>query len=330
VQTSTGILHIGFDVMGGDFAPQAAIAGAVQARDILPSPYRILLIGDKDVIHSELQKAGSDASGFDIHHAPEVIEMGEQPTRAYSTKLNSSIVQGFQLLKGKEIIAFASAGNTGAMVVGSIYTINPIPGIIRPCTLAVIPKESGGVNILLDVGTNPDPKPDVMYQFAILGSVYAKYVFGIDKPRIGLLNIGEEDEKGNILTQASFRLMNDSNDFNFVGNVESREIFRDKTDVIVCDGFTGNVVLKQLEATYRMLVKRGLTDDFIHRFNYELYGGTPVLGVNSAVILGHGISNPTAFKNMILQAKNVYEAKLSSRIKSAMKLFSQQTRFIQQ
>lgn len=323
MQSTDRILHIGLDVMGGDFAPQAAIAGAVQAQPLLGDDYRILLIGKKEVIEAELRNNGADAELFSIFHASEVIEMGEQPTRAFSTKPDSSIVRGFELLKKGEICAFASAGNTGAMVVGSIYSINPLPGVIRPCTLAVIPKENGGITLLLDVGTNPDPKPDVMYQFAMLGSIYARHVFKIDNPRVALLNIGEEEEKGNLLTQASFRLMKGSSDFNFAGNIESRELFRDSCDVIVCDGFTGNIILKQLEATYRMLVKRGLTDDYIKRFNYELYGGTPVLGINSSVLIGHGISNATAFKNMILQARDVYEADLGAHISTALKTYTQ-------
>lgn len=315
-------MKIGFDIMGGDFAPQAAIAGAILAQKELSDDEKIWLIGRQEEILMQLEAQGGNPNHFHIYHAPEVIEMGEQPTRAFNQKPNSSIALGFKLLKEKEIDSFASAGNTGAMLVGSVYTINPVSGIIRPCITALLPKEKGGVNVLLDVGINPDTKPDVLYQFAILGSIYASNVLKIDNPKVGLLNIGEEEEKGNLLTQSAFRLMKNSGDFNFIGNIESRDLYKDVADVIVCDGFTGNVVLKQAEAVYRLILKRGINDEFFNRFNYEQYGGTPILGINSTIIIGHGISNPVAFKNMIRVSKEVYEAKLANKIKSALDKFS--------
>ena len=227
------------------------------------------------------------------------------------------------MLKNNRIDAFASAGNTGAMLVGSIYSIGPIQGVIRPCISSLLPKENGGVGIFLDVGINPDCKPDVLYQFGILGSLYAKYVYNIPNPKVGLLNIGEEEEKGNLLTQAAFKLMKDTKDFNFVGNIENRDLFKDKADVIVCDGFTGNIVLKQIEAMYRLFIKQGFKNDFFDRFNYENYGGTLVLGVNSTVIIGHGISNSKAIKNMILLTKDVLEGKLCEKINNAMSIYTQ-------
>jgi len=203
------------------------------------------------------------------------------------------------------------------MLVGSMYTVRAIPGVIRPCITSILPKENGGVNIILDVGTNADCKPDVLYQFAILGSIFAEHVYGIDSPRVGLLNIGEEEEKGNLLTQATHALMKDSKDFNFVGNVEGRDLFLDKADIIVCDGFTGNVVLKEAESLYSILKRRGLSDEYFDRFNYELYGGTPILGINADVIIGHGSSSPLAIKNMLKLAADVSVAKLSETIKTA-------------
>jgi len=176
--------------------------------------------------------------------------------------------------------------------------------------------------VLIDVGTNPDAKPDVMYQFGILGSLFSEHVFHVKKPRVGLLNIGSEEKKGSLTAQSAFQMMKDSKDFHFVGNVEGRELFRDNVDVIVCDGFVGNIVLKQVEAMYRVLVKRGIKDAYLDRFNYENYGGTPVLGVNSTVIVGHGISNANAIKKMILMAREVHEAKLSQRIKHALEQYS--------
>jgi len=179
------------------------------------------------------------------------------------------------------------------------------------------------MNVMLDIGTNPDIKPDILYQFAILGSIYSQSVLNIKNPRVGLLNIGEEDEKGNLLCQSAFRLMKGSENFNFYGNIESRDIFKDKVDVIVCDGFTGNIVLKQIEAMYRLLVKRNLVDDYINKFNYENYGGSPILGVNGSVVIGHGISSAKAIMNMVLLTKEIHEAKLTDKIKRAMYKYTQ-------
>ena len=311
-------MKIGLDVMGGDFAPRSTIGGAAGALDRLSGDDKIVLIGDEQVIHDELSNAGSDADQFEIVHARDTIGMGDSPTKAFIQKPESSIAKGFQLLRDGHIHAFASAGNTGAMLVGSIYSINTVQGVIRPASSAILPKENGKLSVLIDVGTNPDPKPDVLYQFGILGSVYATHVFGIENPRVGLLNIGEEEEKGNLLTQTAHPLMKGSKDFNFIGNVETRDLLKDKADVIVCDGFTGNVLLKNLEAIYRLLVKRGLTDDYILRMNYENYGGTPLLGVNAPVILGHGISKEHAVMNMIILGKEVYEAGLHAKIRKAL------------
>jgi glycerol-3-phosphate acyltransferase PlsX len=226
------------------------------------------------------------------------------------------------LLKHKEIQSFASAGSSGAMLVGAIYSVGNIQGIIRPSSPAYIAKENGGISILIDVGTNPDAKPDVMYQFGLLGSLFAEHVFHIKTPRVGLLNIGSEEKKGSLTAQSAFQLMKESKDFNFTGNVEGRELFRDNVDVIVCDGFVGNIVLKQIEALYRVLIKRGIKDTYLDRFNYEIYGGTPILGVNGNVIVGHGISNSTAVKNMILSSRNLNEAKMTARIKHALEQYT--------
>lgn len=315
-------MKIGLDVLGGDFAPKATMHGAIMALKDLPPTDQIVLIGDKDAILAYLKEENVSTDKFEIVDAPDLIEMDEQPTKALVNKPNSSIAVGFRLLKHKEIQAFASAGSSGAMMVGSIYSVNTVQGIIRPSTPAYIPKENGGSSVLIDVGTNPDAKPDVMYQFAILGSLFAEHVFHVKKPRVGLLNIGTEEKKGNLTTQSAFQMMKDSKDFHFVGNVEGRELFRDSVDVIVCDGFVGNIVLKQVEAMYRVLVKRGIKDAYLNRFNYENYGGTPILGVNSTVIVGHGISNANAIRKMILLAKEVHDAKLSQKIKHALEQYS--------
>jgi phosphate acyltransferase len=311
-------MRIGLDVSGGDFAPKATLHGALMALKDLPETDRIVLIGDKDIILSFLKEEKVDPSRFSIVDAPDVIGMDEQPTKALINKSESSIAVGFRMLKHKEINAFASAGSSGAMMVGSIYSVNTIQGIIRPSTPAYIPKENGGHCILIDVGTNPDSKPDVMYQFGLLGAIFAESVFHVKSPRVGLLNIGSEEKKGSLTTQSAFQLMKDSKDFHFVGNVEGRELFRDNVDVIVCDGFVGNIVLKQIEAMYRVFVKRGFKDPYLDRFNYESYGGTPILGINSTVLVGHGISNGNAIRRMILMTKEVFESKLTSKIKHAL------------
>jgi len=245
--------------------------------------------------------------------------MAEHPTKAFASKKKSSISIGFKLLQDGEIDGFASVGNTGAMLVGSMYTVRSIPGIIRPCITSIIPREDGGSNVILDVGANADCKPDVLYQFAILGSLYAENVHGVNNPKVGLLNIGEEEGKGNLLTQATFEMMKDSKDFNFVGNIEGRNIFNNSADVVVCDGFTGNVVLKEAEGLYEIMKRRGLSDEYFDRFNYENYGGTPILGINSVVVIGHGISNAKAIKNMIVLTKEIIDARLTEKINQTFK-----------
>lgn len=307
-------MKIGFDILGGDYAPKNCLEGVVMASKELPKDVKLVLIGDSTVAQAYFTEQGVDPGQFEYVHTTETIDMGESPTKAFSQKPNSSIFLGFKLLKEKGIDAFASAGNTGAMLVGSMFTVKAIPGVIRPCITTLLPKENGGFGLILDVGTNADCKPDVLYQFGILGSICAREVYKINNPKIGLLNIGEEPEKGNLVAQAAYSLMKDSKDFNFVGNVEGREIFSDKADVIVCEGFVGNILLKTAEAFYDVIKTRNRSDEYFDKFNYELYGGTPVLGVNSNVLIGHGISSSLAFKNMLKLAKEVVDAKLNDKI----------------
>ena len=310
-------MKIGIDILGGDFAPDVNISGAILAKQELPNDVRLVLIGDRDQISGGLSSFGEKLEDYDIVHAPDVITMHDHPTRAIPQKPNSSIAVGFDLLSKKEIHAFASTGNTGAMLVGSIYKINTIPGIIRPCITSTLPQIDGSKSILLDVGSNADCKADVLYQFAVLGSLYAKNVYGIESPRVALLNIGEEETKGNLLTIATHKLMTESDEINFTGNLEGRDLFLGKADVIVCDGFTGNIVLKEAEGIYSLMKMRGIHDEYFERFNYENYGGTPILGVKGNVIIGHGISNSTAVKNMILHAHEVAKSGLALRVNEA-------------
>jgi glycerol-3-phosphate acyltransferase PlsX len=315
-------MKIGLDVMGGDFAPGATIDGAILARQALDAQDEIVLIGQTDVIKRYLEKINVPADQFAIVNAEEIIGMAEKPLKALTNKPDSSISAGFRLLKSRQIHGFCSAGNSGAMVVGAMYSVGTIAGVIRPTTTAHIPQENGAESIILDIGTNPDTKADVLYQFALLGSIYCQEILKIKNPRVGLLNIGTEEGKGNLLCQSAYLMMKDTSDFNFTGNVESRDLFKGKVDVVVCDGFTGNIVLKQIEAMYRLLQKRNLTDNYINRFNYENYGGSPVLGVNGNVVIGHGISSPTAIKNMIVLTRQIYCGKVTNKIRRALHNFS--------
>jgi glycerol-3-phosphate acyltransferase PlsX len=309
-------MKIGLDILGGDFAPENCLSGAVMALNELPSDVKIVLIGDSEKAKDFLKSRNVSEDKFEFVHATDIIQMGEHPTKALAQKPQSTISIGFKLLKENEIQCFASAGNTGAMLVGSMFSVKAVSGVIRPCITSILPKITGGFGIILDVGTNADCKPDVLYQFAILGSIFAKEVYKINNPKVGLLNIGEEPEKGNLVAQATHSLMKDSKDFNFVGNVEGLEVFEDKADVIVCEGFTGNVLLKNAEAFYSMIKKRNRSDDFFDKFNYELYGGTPILGINSNVMIAHGKSSPLAFKNMLILCKDIVEANLNEKIKT--------------
>lgn len=310
-------MRIGLDVSGGDFAPDANLTGALLAFAELPADAKIVLIGDEPVISNWIEINNIQKSAFEIIHAPEVITFHDHPTRAIPKKPNSSISVGFELLSKEKIDVFASTGNTGAMLVGSMYKLNTVPGIIRPCITSTLPAIDGSKTILLDVGSNADCKADVLYQFAVLGALYSKHVHGVENPRVALLNIGEEESKGNLLTLAAHKLLQESDEINFTGNIEGRDLFMGTADVIVCDGYTGNIVLKEAEGIYTLMKKRGIKDEYFDRFNYENYGGTPILGVKGNVIIGHGISNDIAVKNMILHAYEVSFSGLATKINDA-------------
>ena len=310
-------MKIGLDIMGGDYAPKATVLGAIAACKTLTEGQKLVLIGDKTLALSILQENGGNPDNFEFAHTTEVIGMGEHPTKAIVQKPDSSISVGFQLLKEGKIDAFASAGNTGAMLVGAMFSVKSVPGVIRPAMTTIVPKLKGGLGILLDVGANADCKPEVLLQFGVLGSLLAQSVYNIDNPRVALMNIGEEEEKGNILCQATYPLMKETPLFNFAGNVEGRDLFSDNADVFVCDGFTGNVILKMAESIYIISLKKGLKDEFFDRFNYEQYGGSPILGVNAPVVVGHGISSPEAIKNMVLLCRDMIESGLVDKVKQA-------------
>lgn len=313
-------MKIGIDAMGSDNSPQSEVLGAIESLECIDKDSRIVLFGDKPKIESLILEAGSHPSSFDIVHTSEVIEMHDHPAKSFSQKKDSSITVGFSALAKGQIDGFASAGNTGAMMVGVMYAIGVIEGVIRPCISSKYPIVDGRTALLVDVGLNADCKPENLHQYGLLSSIYAKEILGIENPRVALLNIGSEEEKGNLLTKAAYELMKTATNYNFVGNIEGYHLFTGKiADAVVCDGFVGNVVLKMAEGFNRLASKQNINNQFFDRLNYEYYGGTPVLGVNKPVIVGHGSSTPTAIKNMILQTEHVIKVGLVQKIKDALK-----------
>jgi len=316
-------MKIGLDIMGGDYAPAEAIKGVHLFFEQVADPsVHLMLIGDSKAAAPYLSILDKYQYRYTIVEASQVIGMNEHPTKALKEKPESSIAIGFGLLQAQKVDAFISAGNTGAMMVGAMYTVKNIEGILRPTIVSPIPREDGKFSLLLDVGANADCKPEHLVQFAQLGSLFMQRVEGIERPRIGLLNIGEEESKGNLLAQATYPLLKENTQLNFIGNIEGRDIIMDKCDVVVCEGFVGNVVLKMAESVYHVFKeKRNVQDEFLEHFNYEIYGGTPVLGINSPVIIGHGISHAMAFQNMINAAHKIIISDLMNAFKEH---FSQQ------
>lgn len=308
-------MNIGIDMMGGDFAPLEAVKGLkLYLSSGLPAA-SLYLIGDETLVKPLLEEHQVTSPNLHLIHAPEVIGYHEHPTKALKEKQQSSIAIGFHLLATGKIDAFISAGNTGAMLVGAMYSIKPIAGVSRPTIATIIPKLNGTTGLLADVGLNADCKPENLNQFAILGSLYAQHILNITNPTVGLMNVGEEEGKGNILAQSTYPLLKENTQINFTGNIEGRDIFGDKADVMVCDGFTGNIILKMAESIYDIARQRNLaSDSYFSRFHYENYGGTPVLGVAKPVIIGHGISNDKAFMNMIGLAAKMIETDLCGKM----------------
>jgi len=311
-------MNIALDMMGGDFAPEELVKGV---RDYLSekNPAQVSLIGDEPQLKKLLTQYQVPVNAYRIIASTEVIGMQEHPLRALKEKPNSSIAIGFGLLASGKTDAFISAGNTGAMLIGSLYTIKPIEGIQRPTIGTIVPMENGSTGLLLDVGANADCKAEHLNQFATLGSLYAQHILGIEIPRVGLVNIGEEEGKGNVLAQATYPLLKANPDIHFIGNVEGRDIFLDHADVLVCEGFTGNVILKLAESLHGIMERQNVHTEYFDRFNFEDYGGTPVLGVNKPVIIGHGISRAKAYKNMLLLAQKMISTQLLAKMASAFK-----------
>lgn len=243
--------------------------------------------------------------------------MHDHPAKAFQTKADSSIRVGFEHLAKGKIDGFASAGSTGAMMAGALFTVGVAKGVIRPAISAAIANVRGGYTLLLDVGLNVDCKPEVLAQYALMGSLYAKSIWGLESPKVGLLNIGEEESKGNAASKAAYQMIAQMEGVNFVGNIEGNDYFTGKADVIVCDGFMGNVLLKMSESLRYIAKARHIDDDFLARLNYEIKGGTPALGVNGVVMVGHGSSTVYALRNMVKETELCIKAGYAEDIRKA-------------
>ncbi len=305
---------IALDMMGGDYAPLEAVKGVAEYLNEEKEPLQLLLIGKEEEILTELKKYNLPVDQYKIVPASQIIEMHDHPTKALKEKTDSSIAIGFHLLSTGKADAFISAGNTGAMMVGALFSIKAIEGVSRPTIGAYIPREDGTIGLLLDVGLNADCKAENLNQFATLGSLFCKHILKTENPKVGLINIGEEEGKGNLLAQAAYSLLKENKGIDFIGNIEGRDIILNKADVMVCDGFTGNVILKMAESIYDITQRRNVKDAYFERFNFEAYGGVPILGVAKPVIIGHGISNAVSFKNMISIAAKMIHTDLSGKI----------------
>lgn len=315
-------MRIGLDAMGGDYAPQVTVDGAYAALPHLSADTTLVLFGDREAIRACDTHGVADDSRVEIVHTSETIEMGDHPVKAFTQKSDSSIVVGFKHLCGGDIAGFASAGSTGAMMVGCMQAVGQIKGVIRPAIATVFKHVGGGDVVLLDVGLNADCKPEVLAQYGMIGSIYARETLGIPEPRVALLNIGEEPEKGNLLTKATYPLMAEraaAGDYRFVGNVEGKHLLTGEVaDVVVCDGFAGNTLIKTLEGFHLIMAgTKGETNPIIEGLNYENVGGTPVLGINSTVIIGHGCSSAKAIENMIRLTERAARTDMVSQFKKA-------------
>lgn len=331
-------MKIAVDAMGGDFAPQNIVAGAVLAAQEYDQ--EIILVGDQARIEQELKKHHAKGPAIEIFHASQVVEMGEPPSQALRKKKESSIHQCMRLVKDEKACAVVTAGNTGATVAVSMFTLGVLKGVHRPALALVLPTPRAP-SVLLDVGATVDCKPIHLVQFAVMGQYFASEVLGIEKPKVGLLSIGEEETKGNEVTREAHRLMRTVSGLNFEGNVEGRQVFDGSVSVVVCDGFIGNLVLKASESLAETML-RFLKEEFqrtmwrrmaamlakpalkivFRRLNWSEYGGAPLLGCNGIVIIGHGRSNPNAVKNAIRVAREAHEHQVNQRIQKDLEAIS--------
>jgi len=329
-------LRIAVDMMGGDDAPVETVKGCVQALAALDKRVKLLLVGQEEVIRAELAKYTADESRYEIIHAPEVIETHETPTIAIKQKKDSSMVVGLNLVKRGEAGAFVSAGSTGALLTGATIIVGRIKGVERPALATILPNEKGW-SFLLDVGANVDAKPSYLVQFAKMGAVYMEHIMGVSNPKVGLINIGAEREKGNALTKEAYGLLEEAHGINFVGNVEPREIPHGAVDVAVCDAFVGNVILKYSEGFAKAMlgmIKSELLSGFLSkigavmskgafkrlkkRFDYKEVGGAPFLGLTGLVVKAHGNSDAKAIQNAIRQCSVFIENDIVAKIEASI------------
>ncbi len=327
-------MRIALDAMGGDNAPDILVEAAVQVLQSNRDNLEILLVGDRALLERRLPSGRP--SGLSIVHAPEKVEMQESPTAVLRKKKSSSIAVATRLQKQGEADAFISAGNTGAVVVSSLLTLGAVEGVSRPAIASPFPSKTG-ICTVLDTGANVDCKPENLLQFGIMGSLYVSHIFGIKKPKVGLLSIGEESSKGNSLTLEAYRLLSES-ELNFIGNIEGRDVLRGTVDVVVCDGFVGNVILKFTESIFEMVSSTIGTSTRTNLFgrigtyflksafnklrqelNYEEYGGAPLLGVQGVTIICHGSSSAKAIRNAIKVAGRLVQDRINECIKNQLK-----------
>jgi len=329
------------DAMGGDYAPQNAVVGAIEASMENPG-FDLFLVGKEKEILRVIADNNLSFDNSRIINAEEIIEMGDTPTEAIKKKPNSSIVVGARYVKEKKAHAFVSAGNTGAMMAASTLIMGRIPNVGRPTIGAEIPNIYGTC-FLFDVGAGKDAKPNHLFEYAVMGTIYAKELGGVANPKVGILSMGEEDSKGNEVTTAAFKMLKDSK-LNFIGNVEGRDILTGKVDVVVCDGFIGNILLKFGESVPKLLkhlLKKTADKNFIDKIkiglfkgtlkkalkdlDYQEHGGVPLLGVNGISIIGHGSSTSKAIKNMVFRAYDMYKKNLNQKIEESLKEYANKT-----
>jgi glycerol-3-phosphate acyltransferase PlsX len=322
--------------MGGDLGPEVVVAGAADAARIHPGRLEVLLVGQRERIEPSLHIFGDNRSSVEVVNATEVIQMSDPPALAVRKKKDSSIAVAARLVKEGRADAIVSAGNTGAVVASALVTLGRLHGISRPAISTLWPNKKNGA-VVMDVGANYECTPKNLLQFAIMGEVYARYQLGVDNPRVGLLNIGEERSKGNELVRDSYNLL-EQECSNFVGNVEGRDVFEGAADVVVCDGFVGNIILKFSESMYSFLahmvkteisrgfiakagalLMKGAFDQVRAQLDYAEYGGAPLLGVNGVTIISHGRSSSRAIKNAILAARKSIETEINRHIEERLK-----------
>ena len=309
-------MRIAIDMMGGDYAPKEACLGVLSFLEKY-NDATIVCIGQEAAIREGL---GEAAAKVNIVHTDVEITMHDHPVKALKEKPNASMSIGFGLLAKGDVDAFVSAGNTGVMLVGAAHVIKLADGVLRPTIPTPVPQIDGSFNTLLDVGINADCKPENLNQFATIGSIYVREIMGIDQPRVALLNIGEEEGKGNLVAQAAYGLMKENTDIRFTGNIEGRDLLLSKADVVVTDGFTGNILLKFAESMYDVIkVQRNIQDAYLDRFNHRLYAGVPVLGVKKPLVVGHGVSDAMSFSGMLGMARKMIESQICDKIATALK-----------